>query len=408
MLCGLLGRKLSHSYSKEIHNQLASYSYELYEKEPDELEAFLNTSAFRGLNVTIPYKKDVIQFCHRLSPYAQKIGAVNTIVRENDGTLTGYNTDHYGFRMMINRIGIDVAGKKALILGSGGASLTASVVLQELFAQTIIVSRNGPNNYRNLDQHSDASIIVNCTPVGMYPDVQNSPIDLAAFPKLEGVLDLVYNPANTQMLQQAELLGIPCIKGLWMLIAQAKKSAEIFTNGNIDDSVITSIHKKMQKQMSNIILIGMPGCGKSTIGKQLSHKLNRPFIDIDEQIVQTACMSIPEIFAMYGEQYFRNLESQLLFQYGMQSGLVISTGGGCVTQPENYRHMHQNGIIIWLQRDIEKLPTDGRPLSKGGQLGLLYKQRAPLYAQFADHIIDNNAHAEDAINTIASILEVEK
>ena len=401
MQCGLLGRKLGHSYSPQIHDRLGSYSYALFEKEPEELEAFLRSGSFTGLNVTIPYKKAVIPFLDALSPRAQALGAVNTIVRRSDGTLIGHNTDFFGFESMLAASGISVPGKKALVCGSGGASNTACAVLREAGAEVIVLSRSGENNYENLSLHKDAVLIVNATPLGMYPNVDDAAIgDLGQFPKLEGVLDLVYNPARTAILLKAEALGLPAVNGLRMLVAQAKESAEWFTGGKIDDGVIEEIYSSLRTQMENIILIGMPGCGKSTVGRLLSEKLGRPFVDADAVLEETYHRPITSIIPQDGEAVFRKMESQVLHDLGKQSGQIIATGGGCVTRPENYPSLHRNGRIFWLRRDTRLLPTDGRPLSKPGKLEEMLAVRSPLYAQFADRIIDNNGTPQEAARRI--------
>lgn len=407
MKCGLLGGKLGHSYSPQIHSLLGSYRYELFEKKPEELEAFLKGGNFNGLNVTIPYKKAVIPYCAELSPVAQKLGAVNTIVRRHDGRLIGHNSDYYGFRQMVAQSGINPAEKKALILGSGGASATAVAVLEELGANVIIVSRYGEDNYDNLYQHYDAAIIVNTTPVGMYPDTDKQPIDITAFTGLEGVLDVIYNPARTSLLMQAEKNGIIAINGLWMLVAQAKESAEWFTGHKIDDSVVSQIYTKLQQQMQNIVLIGMPGCGKSTVGKLLAEKLNKPFIDADKEIALTAGKPIPQIFAESGESVFRSVETDVLKRLGKQSGYVIATGGGCITRPENYASLHCNGTIIWIQRSLNALPTDGRPLSQANKLEEMYQVRKPLYETFADYAVSNNSSVEDTVNAVLAYICLE-
>ena len=407
MHCGLLGRKLGHSYSPQIHSHLSDYSYTLYEKEPEELEHFLLNGTFTGLNVTIPYKKDVIPYCAELSDCAKKLGAVNTIVRHPDGRLIGHNTDYFGFLSMVKRSGLNVDGKKILVLGSGGASVTAVAVLEELGAEVIVVSRSGADNYTNLDRHADATVIVNATPVGMYPDTGTSPVILDMFPKLEGVLDLIYNPARTALLQHAEKRGLVAENGLWMLVAQDKESTEWFTGRAISNDVIPMIHKQLRLQMENLVLIGMPGSGKSTIGMLLADRLGKTFVDADAEIVKAAGISIPDIFATSGEEGFRKLETAILTRLGKRSGLVIATGGGCITKEENYPLLHQNGTIIWLQRDLDKLPTSGRPLSQAGNLGPMYTVRSPLYAAFSDVIVDNNTAANETTNRILSLLNTE-
>lgn len=406
MRCGLLGRKLGHSYSPQIHSKLADYTYALFEREPDELEAFLKKGDFVGLNVTIPYKKSVIPFCQKLSPCAERLGAVNTIVRQADGTLIGHNTDYFGFKSMVAKSGLCVKTKKVLVLGSGGASATAVAVLEELGATVIVISRTGENNYSNLSKHKDAAVIVNATPVGMYPNTQESPVDLECFPNLEGVLDIVYNPANTALLHQAEKRGLITENGLWMLVAQAKESAEWFTGSTVSDELIPEIHGILRKQMMNIVLIGMPGSGKSTIGALLACRLNKIFVDADEEIIKKAGCTIPEIFSASGEEGFRKIETEVLHELGKSSGLVIATGGGCVTRNENYPLLHCNGTIILLRRELHLLPTDGRPLSQTGKLEEMYRVRKPLYEEFADYSVDN-IDINKTVDAVLTILEQE-
>lgn len=401
MKCGLLGQTLSHSYSPQIHRLLGNYSYDLFEKEPEDLADFLKNGDWDSINVTVPYKKDVIPFLDELTPTATRLGAVNTIVRK-DGRLIGHNTDYYGFQMMLASSGLEVANKKVLILGSGGASNTVGAVLEELGAKATVISRTGTNHYGNLHQHSDATILINTTPVGMFPNTGKSPVDLDLFPNLEGVLDLIYNPSRTQLHLEAERRGLVAINGLLMLVAQAKEASQCFTGTHIDDAVIPTIHNTLRRQTENIVLIGMPGCGKSTIGHSLAEKLHRSFVDSDILTEELARMSIPEIFSSLGEEAFRDYETRALHSLGMRSGLVIATGGGCITKERNYPLLRQNSTIIWLKRDIAKLPTDSRPLSRGN-LEEMYHQRVAQYEAFADHIIDNNSTPDE---TIARILEV--
>lgn len=405
MKCGLLGRKLGHSYSPQIHSHLGDYSYALFEKEPEELEDFLRCGDFTGINVTIPYKKDVIPYLDELSPTAQKMGSVNTVVRRADGTLFGHNTDYFGFTALVKHSGIPVEGKNVLVLGSGGTSNMAVTALKDLGAQPIVISRSGENNYHNLHLHTDASVIVNATPVGMYPNTGVSPIDLKQFSHLEGVLDVVYNPARTQLLLDAEALGIPCENGLWMLVAQAKEASEYFTGTSLPDTCIEKIHRILTHQMKNIILIGMPGCGKTTIGTLLAKKLGRTVVDADEKIVELAGKSIPEIFTQDGEEAFRATETAALEALGKQSARVISTGGGCVTRQRNYPLLHQNGYLVWLERDLTLLPTDGRPLSQSTALTDMYKVRKPMYEAFADIRVENSGAPEDTVREILERLE---
>ena len=404
MKFGLLGRKLGHSYSPMIFDLMGGYTYLLHEREPDGIEDLLRNELFDGLNVTIPYKKDVIPFLDEVDELARRLGSVNTVVKRN-GHLAGHNSDYYGFTSMVHRSGIGVAGKKGLVLGSGGASVTVGAVLQDMGAQVVIISRSGENNYDNLHLHSDARVIVNTTPVGMYPNTGKAPLNLTKFPMLEGVLDLIYNPAKTRLLLDAERLGIPTMNGLWMLVAQAKKSAEWFMDRDLPDSLIADIHRRLRDKMENIALIGMAGCGKSTIGKLLAEQTGKQFVDADEEIVKLAGKSIPEIFAQDGEEAFRAYETQVLDELGKKSGLVIATGGGCVTKDRNYPLLHQNSRILWLKRDAALLPTGGRPLSQKTNPAVLYEQRKPLYAAFADATVENDSTPEECAKRIIAALE---
>ena len=404
MKCGLLGRKLGHSYSPLIHSHLGSYSYGLFQVEPEALEDFIRHGDWDAINVTMPYKKAVMPFLDRIDPSAEKLGCVNTLVRR-DGLLWGFNTDYDGFHSTVSRSGLKPGGKKALVLGSGGASATVQAVMRELGAEVTVISRSGADNYANLERHSDAAILINTTPVGMYPNAGVSPVELDRFPALEGVLDVVYNPARTRLLLDAEGRGIVAMNGLWMLVAQAKRASEHFTGCSIDDAAIEQIHSLLQRQTENIILVGMPGCGKSTLGPLLAARTGKVFVDTDEKIAEAAGMSVPEIFAAEGEAGFRRRETQALQTFGQESGLVIATGGGCVTQAENLPALRQNGRILWVQRSIGSLPTDGRPLSRKGNLEQMYRARQPLYRQFADFCVNNDGSVED---TLAAMMEVLK
>lgn len=404
--CGLLGRKLGHSYSPAIHGMLSDYSYQLFEREPEELEDFLLRGDWDGINVTIPYKKSVLPYCRELSPLARELGSVNTLVRGRDGSLFGDNTDAYGFESLVRKSGIDPRGKKALVLGSGGASVTVAAVLKRLgAARVIVISRSGQDNYGNIQKHADAQIIANTTPVGMYPNNGQAAVDLRVFPHCEGVLDVVYNPARTALLLQAEELGIPRAGGLYMLVAQAKRSSEIFTGSSIPDSEIERIEHILSAQMQNIVLIGMPSSGKSTVAAALGERLGRPVYEADALIEEEAGMDIPAIFAAHGEGRFRELETEVLKRLGALSRAVISTGGGCVTREENYAPLHQNGRIVWLLRDTDKLEKTGRPVSLKSDLHELYARREPMYARFADVKADNNGSIEDTLARIKEALE---
>ncbi len=398
---GLLGEKLGHSYSPQIHAQLASYPYDLYEVAPERLDAFLRTTELAGMNVTIPYKKAVIPYCKALSPAAARIGSVNTLVRRADGWY-GDNTDYDGFCYMARDFAI--AGKKALVLGNGGVSLTVQQALRDLGArEVVVISRRGPDNYQNLARHADAQIIANATPVGMYPNNGASPLDLAGFPRLEGVLDLIYNPARTALLLQAERRGIACNGGLGMLVAQAKRAAELFTGRAIADGEIERITRCLAGQMQNIVLIGMPGCGKTTLGKALAARLDRSFYDADTVLEQRAGRSIPEIFRCDGEAAFRALETQTLAELGKCSGAVIATGGGCVTRPENAPLLRQNGRVVWVKRPLDRLPVSGRPVSQRMSAAAIYAQRRDRYAAFAAYTVENDGPLAE---TLAKLLEV--
>ena len=395
MNCGLLGRTLSHSYSPAIHSLLGDYDYSLFEKEPEQVADFIRNGSWDGLNVTIPYKKEAAMLCDELSPLAKEMGSVNTLVRK-DGKIYGDNTDAFGFAQMLN---MDCKGKKALVLGSGGASVTVQAVLKKAGAEVVVISRSGENNYANLHLHKDAEVLVNTTPVGMYPHNGESPVDLDDLPHLQLVLDIIYNPAGTKLILDAEERGIPCKSGLVMLVAQAARACEIWTKSQISSEKLENICKIMTNSMENIVLIGMPGSGKSTVGKFLAAETGRKFADSDEELTKKIG-NIPEFLEKYGEEAFRKEETAVLSELGKQSGLVIATGGGVVTKKENYRHLHQNGKIVWLQRKPEKLPTDGRPLSQKEGVQALYEKRKPLYEAFADVTVDNNGSLHDTCGMI--------
>ena len=400
MNCGLLGRKLGHSYSPAIHAMLADYEYRLYEREPEELAEFVKTGDWQGLNVTIPYKKDVVPFCAELSPLARELGSVNTLVRRPDGTIFGDNTDAWGFEAMVRRLGVNCAGKQALVLGSGGASVTVQAVLRHLGAAVTVISRSGPDNYDNLDRHRDAAILVNTTPVGMYPKNGETPVDLARLPHLEAVLDVVYNPVRTRLILDAQARGIPCQSGLSMLVGQAARASELWTGREVPPEQLEQVFRAIGASMENIVLIGMPGSGKSTVGQALAQALGRPFVDADAELTRRIG-PIPDFFAAHGEEAFRREETKILAELGARSGLVLATGGGCVTVAENYDLLHQNGTILWLRRDLDKLPTDGRPVSQRDGVAAIYQRRKPLYERFADRVVDNNGPVEE---TVAAIL----
>lgn len=403
MRCGLLGEHLTHSYSPQIHALLGDYSYELFEVAPEKLGEFLQAGEFDGLNVTIPYKRAVIPYCAELSAAAREMGSVNTLLRRPDGTLYGDNTDLDGFRWLLARGGGIRPGEKALVLGTGGASQTVQAVLRAAGAEVAVLSRRGESNYLTLPRHADARLVVNATPVGMYPNNGERLIDLAQLPQCRCVLDLIYNPARTRLLLDAAARGIRCENGLSMLVAQAKRTAELFTGRDIPDAACTDILRRMEAQMHNLILVGMPGSGKTTVGSLLAVSLGRPFYDADGEIEKKLGCSIPAFFAQRGEAAFRAVETEVLAELGKRSGCVIATGGGCVTRGENYDLLHQNGEIIWLRRSLTELPVEGRPVSQSRSLPELYREREPAYRRFADFCVENEAAPEAAVEKIKEL-----
>ena len=398
---GLLGRTLKHSYSVPIHRALGNDNYALFELEPEALGAFLSRPDIGGLNVTIPYKLDVMAYCDVLDETARSIGSVNTIVRLSDGKLAGYNTDAYGMQYMASRAGISLQDKKVVILGSGGASLTAQYVAKTAGAREIVVvSRNGENNYDNLTRHADAEILINTTPVGMYPHTGELPADTALFPACQGVLELAYNPRRTALVFRSEELNIPCAGGLSMLTAQAKAAEELFFGMAIADGENERVLRLLRQSMQNIVLIGMPGSGKTTIGLALAKLTGRTAIDLDEQIVLADGRTIPQIFAASGEAAFRALERGQAEKWGRESGLILVTGGGIVKDERNYRPLKQNGRIYEIQRSTSLLPREGRPLSQLADLDAMQRERAPLYARFRDAGLENDTSPEEAAGRI--------
>ncbi len=406
---GLLGKTLRHSYSPQLHACLADYEYRLFEKTEAELPEFLRSGDFAGLNVTIPYKQTVMPYCAELSPLAKKIGSVNTLLRRDDGSLFGDNTDAAGFQSMLDGLGVSVKGKKALVLGSGGAAKTVCAVLREQGARRVVtISRKGEDNYGNLDRHADAELIVNATPVGMYPETEAAPVDLRLFPLCEAVLDLIYNPARTKLLLQAEALGIPCAGGLVMLTEQARRAAELFTGREIPAEKAAQALRELAFETENVALIGMPGCGKSSVGKALAASLGRRFVDMDEEIVSRAGKSIPDIFRFEGEAGFRARETAVLRDVSKESGLVIATGGGVVTREENRPLLRRNSRLVWLSRPIEDLATEGRPLSLSRPVAELARERLPLYEAWADARVEMADTPEKTAENVLRVLRGEE
>ena len=400
---GLLGEKLGHSFSPQIHSLLANYEYRLYPVERDDLEMFLAMCPLDGLNVTIPYKKDVLPMCSYISEPVKRIGSANTLVKKDNGW-HAYNTDYLGFKYMVESSGCKVTGEKVAVLGSGGASLAVQAALEDMGAgEIVVISRSGENNYENLHINADAAVIVNTTPVGMYPNVGESPVSLESFPKCKAVFDIVYNPARTELIMQAEEKGLLCRSGLSMLVAQAHAAAELFTGRKIPENKIEEIISVLENQTQNIVLIGMPGCGKSSVGRELGMISGRKFMDADEYLREKCGMSAADMISEMGEHYFRQQEKLVLEELGKQSGIIIATGGGCVTVEENYKHLHRNGKIFWRKRDIEKLCIQGRPLSQQISMQEMYEKRAPLYERFADFVIENDG--DDPLLAAKMILE---
>ena len=396
MQFGLNGEKLGHSYSKEIHNLIADYGYELREVKREELGAFMTERAFSGINVTIPYKKSVMDYLDVISDDAKKIGAVNTVVNR-DGKLYGYNTDFYGLKALLIHNGVSVRNKKVLILGSGGTSDTAYNVVTGLNAKEAIkVSRTKKDGFVTYDEaarlHSDADVIINATPVGMYPDDDGVPVNIGLFPSLSAVIDAIYHPLRTNLVSDAENRGIKACGGLYMLVAQAVYAAALFENKKPDENLIDDVYWKILNDKRNIVLIGMPSSGKTTIGKALAARMGKRFADTDELIVGTTGKSIPEIFEKEGEKVFREIEKKVICDIAVNDGTVIATGGGVILDEKNVLALKRNGVIVYLDRKIDNLiATDSRPLSSNvDDLKKLYAKRKPLYEKYAEITIDDN------------------
>ena len=396
----LIGAKLGHSYSPWIHERLGGYDYRLRECTEDEFIALVKSRAFKGLNVTIPYKKLALTLCDEVSDTARRVGCLNTLVVRPDGTLYGHNTDIGGFIALAKRAGIEIAGRKVAILGSGGTSLTARAACGQLGARKIVVvSRSGPVDYEALYRdHADVQVLVNTTPVGMYPNNGQCAVDIGRLPGLTGVIDVIYNPAKTALILDAEARGISCAGGLYMLVDQARKASELFMGRAVDPAETERIYGLLRSEMLNLVLVGMPGSGKTTVGRALAGRMEREFIDCDTEIARRAGMSIPEIFARKGEPAFRAMESAVIADVCREKGRVIATGGGAVTRAENVRAMRQNGAVLMLKRRLDALSMDGRPLSRSREaLEEMWHAREPLYRGAADRAIDNNGSLDAAV-----------
>ena len=404
MKFGLLGRTLGHSFSPRIHSALGNTNYELFEREPSQLQEFFADPELQGINITIPYKVNALEACDVVDPRAERIGCVNTMVRK-DGKWHGYNTDYDGFVFTLQHASIDVSGKECIILGDGASSATVHVALEDLGAKNIVhLSRKTAPFYGDAPNYYEtAQIIINCTPIGMYPHNPANLIDITQFSKLEGVVDLIYNPRRTILLLQAEMMEIPHCDGLPFLVAQGVEAANHFQGESFGTKEIEQILRDMRREKENIILIGMPGVGKTTVGKALGEKMGRTCIDVDQEL-EKEIGDISTYITEQGEPTFREKEAEMIAKLGTQTGLVISTGGGCVTVPKNFAHLRQNGRIYQLTQPIENLSTTGRVLSSGGieRLRELEEIRTPMYESFAQCIVEHNRNAPE---TVAAILE---
>lgn len=409
MTYGLIGEKLGHSYSKVIHESLGRYPYQLFSLSKQQFAEFLTARKFDGLNITIPYKKAVIPFCDEISDLAREIGAVNTVYFR-DGRLWGTNTDHQGFLYAAQSAGISFENKKVLILGNGGTSLMARKAATDNGARQILITTRrgeaGCISYQDLTAHRDIEIIVNTTPVGTYPNNGEKLIDLADFPACTGVIDVIYNPFSTALLQQAQELGIPHTNGLPMLVAQATAAAEYFLDQQGFTAQNETILSMLQRQIENIVLIGMPGCGKTTLGSLLAEKLGKQFVDMDLEIEKSAGKSIPQIFSDRGETYFRDLETETARRLGKEKSQVIATGGGVILRPENMKALSQNGRIVFIRRPLEELAMEGRPLSKDRKaLAAMYEDRLPLYETYSNLVFDSISGEEKSAAELRKLLE---
>lgn len=407
MRYGLIGEKLGHSFSKDIHERIADYTFDLIPLSKEEFKGFMEKKDFTALNVTIPYKKDVIPYLDEMDEHAKTIGAVNTIVNQ-DGKLKGYNTDFTGFLYMVKKHNVHMKGKKVLIIGNGGASAAIQAVVKHEQAGTMVivdvVAGNGAISYDEMfSSHLDAEIIINTSPIGMYPRIGNAPIDISMFHKCEAVMDVIYNPILTRLCFEAQEMDIKRVNGLEMLIAQAKQSVEFFLDKKIDDQIIDDIYKDMLKERCNIVLIGMPSAGKTTIGKMLEERMQKEFIDLDDVIIEKAGKSIPEIFEESGEAGFRAIETEAAIEVSKLNNKIIATGGGTIKHKVNMDYLRQNGITIFIDRDVDKLISSdpNRPLSKSSDaLAKMHAERLPLYQKYAAYVAVNNSDIESTVTEI--------
>ncbi|MBQ9690782.1 MAG: AAA family ATPase [Eggerthellaceae bacterium] len=415
---GLVGHPLGHSFSPQIHETLGSVPYDLFDLSRDELAVFFKQRAFDGVNVTIPYKVDALVACDELTPEARTIGAVNTVVKTSDGLLQGYNTDYHGFLFILRKLGINISGKTVLVLGNGGAARPIRAALADAGATNIVTVVRDVAQALEKDSfredevatfeqaiHIPATLVVNATPVGMIPHAPQNVLDISELAEngLQGVIDIIYNPARTGIIMQAERLGVPAINGLGMLVAQAAFASAYFLKSKVVlDERIEEIIKDISYQTLNIVLIGMPGSGKTTLAKRLGEKLGRAVVDLDAEIERFVGKNIPEIFEHEGERAFRAYELEVFQQASVQSGVIISCGGGIVETPEAYDIAHQNGVIVRIIRSLDKLSQNGRPLSQKHGVQELATRREPFYRMWADVEIDNNSSIEAATERLIS------
>ena len=403
---GCIGEKLTHSFSREIHLSFADYDYELCEIPREELSDFLSRKEFRAINVTIPYKELVMPSLYYIDDFAREIGSVNTIVNR-DGRLYGYNTDFYGMRALLSHAKVSLADKKVIILGTGGTSKTAKAVAKAALAKEIVIvsrtAKDGIIDYDELyEKHTDADVIINTTPVGMYPNTLGAPISLDKFNKLSGVIDAIYNPLRTTLISEAIRMGIPAEGGLYMLVAQAVRASEIFTDKTYPEDTTEKVFQKILSEKENIVLVGMPASGKSTVGKILERLTNHTLVDTDDMIVDSAKMEITEIFGKFGETHFRDLESEAVFEAAKHSSTVIATGGGAILREKNVIELKKNGRLFFLDRPKELLiPTDSRPLSSDRDaMEKRYAERYPIYLRVCDERIDASGTPEEVARLI--------
>ena len=405
MRAGLVGGKLGHSFSKPIHEKLADYTYDLIPLTEEEFHEFFRKKEFDAVNVTIPYKEKVMQYCDVIDEKASAIHAVNTIVNR-DGKLYATNTDFAGLKQMIQHNGVEICGKVCCILGTGGTSKTAEAVLHDMGAEKIYIAGRNKTapaiSYEDLEKYQEIQVFVNATSVGMYPNNEECLIDLEKFPNVEAVVDVIYNPLKTRICQQAEAMGLRAVNGLEMLVAQAKYAVEFFLDTEIADSETDRIVAEMKKDMMNLVLIGMPGCGKSTIGKKTAKEIGKKFVDLDKEIEKEAKMTIPEIFEKYGEERFRQIEKEVCARIAKEHGQVISCGGGIIKHPENMENLRQNGIVFHIRRNVNALSVGGdRPLSTSREkLREMERERMPLYQKYSDVEIQNNTIFKLAVQKV--------